>query len=163
MLSERLGIMSVVSGKGGVGKTTFSINLGAALNEFYHDNVIVDSDISNPNMALHLNIPHMPITLQDVLNDGHNIDHAIQVHHSGLKVVPSSFSMDKIKADFSKLREHLEKIKESVIVDSPSGIDDDIQHIIQLSDKVLVVTNPESSAVIDAVKVIRRESDEGEE
>jgi septum site-determining protein MinD len=150
-----VGVISIVSGKGGVGKTTFSINLAAALKEFNHESIIIDADVANPNVALHLNLSHMPLTIQDVLDDAAEILHAIQVHYSGLKVIPASFSMEKIKADFSKLKKVLKKLDDSVIIDSPPGINQDIIHILEASDRVIVVTNPEASAVIDAVKTIK--------
>jgi cell division ATPase MinD len=151
----RPNIISVVSGKGGVGKTTFSINLSAALNEFDHENVLVDADVCNPNVALHLGLPHMPLTLQDVLNKGVDVNHTIRLHASGLKVVPASLSLDNLRADFSKLKDSLGRLSGTVIVDSPPGLNDDVLSILRASDKVVVVANPEVPAVADAVRTIK--------
>lgn len=147
-------IISVVSGKGGVGKTTFSVNLSAALNEFNHDNVLVDADISNPNIGLHLGLPHMPLTLQDVLRGGVDINHTIR-HLNGLKIVPASLSVENSQADFSKLKDSLNELNSTVIVDSPPGLNEDILSIMDASDKIIVITNPEVSAVADAVRTIK--------
>ena len=148
-------VISVVSGKGGVGKTTFAINLAAALNEFGHNNLLIDADVSNPNMLLMLQIPHVPLTLQDVIRDKVDIEHAIRVHHTGLRIVPTSHAFDN-KLDLSKLGEAIETLPETIILDSPPGIDDaNIRSILDLSDRVIVVTNPEIPAVTAAAKIIK--------
>ena len=60
-------IYSIVSGKGGVGKTTSCINLGAALNKTGEEVIIVDANLTTPNIGLHLGAPIVPITLNHVL------------------------------------------------------------------------------------------------
>ncbi|OYT39322.1 MAG: hypothetical protein B6U86_05380 [Candidatus Altiarchaeales archaeon ex4484_43] len=105
-------IIGVVSGKGGVGKTTFSINLAAALKEFDQDSIIVDVDLGNPNIALQLGIPSMPLTLQEVLAGEARIQHSIFHHPVGLKVIPSSLSMSGAGADLSKLKEAIKELDE---------------------------------------------------
>jgi cell division ATPase MinD len=147
-------VISVVSGKGGVGKTTFSINLAAALNEFGHNNLLIDADVSNPSLLLLLHIAHVPLTLQDVINDGAKIEHAIRVHHTGLRVVPTSHALDN-KLDLSKLQAAISSVPETVIIDSPPGIDENLRAILEMSNQVIVVTNPEVPAVTSAVKVIK--------
>jgi len=70
-------IITITSAKGGVGKTTTSINLGAALNAFGHDVVIVDANLTTPNVGLHLGAPIVPISLNHVLNGKADIEDAI--------------------------------------------------------------------------------------
>lgn len=60
-------IIVITSGKGGVGKTTTAINLGAALNYFGEDVLIIDGNLSTPNIGIHLNSPEVPINLNHVL------------------------------------------------------------------------------------------------
>jgi cell division ATPase MinD len=152
-------IIAVVSGKGGVGKTTFSINLAAALKEFGQDSIIVDVDLGNPNMALQLGIPSMPLTLQEVLAGEAKIHHSIFHHPVGLKVIPSSLSMSKVVADLSKLRKILRGLDDIVILDSPPGLNENVVAILNAADSVVIVTNPEISAVTDASKVIKLAKD----
>ena len=147
-------VISIVSGKGGVGKTTFAINFAAALNQFGHSNVLIDADVSNPSLLLLLQIPHVPLTLQDVLNEGTRIEHAIRVHHTGLRVVPTSHALDN-RIQLSKLGGAISRLTETVIIDSPPGIDENIRSILDISNQVIVVTNPEVAAVTSAVKVIK--------
>jgi septum site-determining protein MinD len=154
-----MSIIGVVSGKGGVGKTTFSINLAAALKEFGQESIIVDVDVHNPNVALQLGIPSMPLTLQEVLAGEAKIHHSIFHHPVGLKVIPSSLSMSSACSDLSELRKHLMKLNDIVILDSPPGLNEHVVSVLNASDSVIVVTNPEISAVTDALKVIKLAKD----
>ncbi|HIE33818.1 MAG TPA: septum site-determining protein MinD [Candidatus Altiarchaeales archaeon] len=150
-------IIGVVSGKGGVGKTTFSINLAAALSEFGQESIVIDLDVQNPNISLQLGIPPMPLTLQDALEGNVKINHSIFYHPVGLKVIPSSIAMvdKKREHDLSKLKKILRELDDIIILDSPPGMDNTVKSVIDCSDMVMVVTNPEIPAVTDALKVIK--------
>lgn len=152
-------IIGVVSGKGGVGKTTFSINLAVALNELGRDCIVVDADVSNPNVTLHLGIPSVQLTLQDVLNGEVKIQHSIFLHPCGLKIIPSSISMSKDNMSLFGLKEILTDLNEWVIIDSPPGLDENINVILDAADSIIVVTNPEMAAVTDAIKTIKLAKD----
>ena len=60
-------IIAIISGKGGVGKTTTAINLGAALNNLDKEVIIVDLNLNTPNVGVHLGAPIVPVTLNHVL------------------------------------------------------------------------------------------------
>lgn len=79
-------IISVLSGKGGVGKTTLVSNLGASLVKRGKNVIIIDGNVTAPNLSLHLGIPFYPITLHDVLKNKVPIESAIFHHESGLKL-----------------------------------------------------------------------------
>ena len=70
-------IISILSGKGGVGKTTVASNLGAALVKKGKDTIILDGNVTTPNLSLHLGIPLYPVTLHDFLNKKAQIESAI--------------------------------------------------------------------------------------
>ena len=74
--------IAVVSGKGGVGKTTSAINLAAALNFFGKDVVILDANLTTPNVGLHLGAPIVPVNLNHVLSGKASIVDAIYEHES---------------------------------------------------------------------------------
>jgi len=75
----------IISGKGGVGKTTTAINLGAAINYFKKDVLIIDGNLSTPNVGLHLNSPEVPVNLNHVLLGKAEVFEAIYEHSSGVK------------------------------------------------------------------------------
>ncbi len=147
-------IISVVSGKGGVGKTVTSLNIGLALHNFGEDVVVVDADITASNLGLHIGLYNFPHSLQDVLNKGLDVEKAIYMHHTGLRVVPAAINLDSLKADINKLNIVLREIPaDLVIVDAPPGINDEVIKVLEASDEVLVVTNPEIPTVTNAMKL----------
>jgi septum site-determining protein MinD len=105
-------IIVIVSGKGGVGKTTTAINLGAAMNYFGKDVLIIDGNLSTPNIGIHLNSPEVPISLNHVLQNKADAYEAVYEHDSGMKIIPSSLSVKELK----KIKpERLKDFKEDFI------------------------------------------------
>jgi len=152
-------IIVITSGKGGVGKTTTAINLGAALKYFGKDVLIVDANLSTPNIGIHLNSPEVPINLNHVLNDKANLVDAVYEHESGLKIIPASLSMKELKKikpeRIKNLRKDFMKISEFVILDCAAGLGREATSVIEAADEVILVTNPEMPAIIDALKTIK--------
>lgn len=85
-------VITITSGKGGVGKTTTAINLAAALNSLGKDVILVDSNLTTPNVGIHLGAPIVPVTLNHVLLGKAKVGDAIYEHSSGTKILPSSLS-----------------------------------------------------------------------
>src|SRR3989304_5349675 len=99
-------IITITSGKGGVGKTTTSINLATALNFFGKEVIIVDANLTTPNVGLHLGAPIVPISLNHVLQGKAKIQDAIYEHESGTKILPSSLSISELrKINHNKIKE----------------------------------------------------------
>lgn len=148
-------VIGVMSGKGGVGKTVTSVNLGAALHEFGQENTIVDADISSANLTIHLGLPDAQLSLQDVLDGEAHIFKALRVIPRGMKIVPASISLEKNVSDLSKLKDVLRSgLDGLVIIDPPPGFSKDVYHIMKACDDVMVVTNPDVPSVTDALKTI---------
>jgi len=152
-------IIGVVSGKGGVGKTTLVSNLGAALIKKGKNVIIIDGNVTTPNLSLHLGIPFYPVTLHDVLNKKLPIESAIYYHESGLKVIPASLSADAIKdIKIERLQSVLLNLlgkAEVIIIDSAAGLGKEALTAIAVADELIVITNPEIPAVTDALKTIK--------
>lgn len=152
-------IIVITSGKGGVGKTTTAINLGAAMNHFGKDVLIVDGNLTTPNIGIHLNSPEVPITLNDVLQKKADVFEAIYEHKSGLKIIPSSLSIKELKRikpeRIKNFKKDFEKNSDYVIVDSSAGLGNEAITVIDMADEIIVVTNPEMAAITDALKTIK--------
>ncbi len=150
-------IIVVTSGKGGVGKTTTAVNLGAALNAFGKDVVIVDGNLSTPNVGIHLGAPEVPTTLNHVISKKAKIYSAVYEHESGMKVLPASISIkefEKTKPEKLKdIRKELSKVADYVIVDTAAGIGVEAMSAVDLGDEIIIVTNPEMPAIADALKM----------
>jgi septum site-determining protein MinD len=152
-------VYAVISGKGGVGKTTAAINLGTTLNYLGEDVTVVDANLSTPNIGIHLGAPIVPINLNHILNNQANLEDAIYEHEDGMKVMPASLSLkDAKKANLKKLPKiikNLKKITNHILIDCAAGLGREAKSAIKAADEILIVTNPEMSAVTDALKTIK--------
>ncbi len=159
MIIMKTRIIGIVSGKGGVGKTTTTSNLGAALSLLEKNTILVDGNLTTPNLSLHLGIPFYPYTLHDILHGKADIEDAIFYHKSGLKIIPASISLSAIRniniKNFGRVIRSLEGRTEYVLVDSSPGLGKETREVIQHSDEVLVIVNPELPAITDALKVVK--------
>jgi len=152
-------IYAIISGKGGVGKTTTAINLGTSLNHLGEDVIIVDANLTTPNVGIHLGAPIVPVTLNHVLKNKAKFEDAIYEHESGTKIMPASLSLkESEKIDYKKLPELMKKMKKItnyILIDSAAGLGEEARASIQSCDEIIIVTNPEMSAVTDALKTIK--------
>ncbi len=152
-------VIVITSGKGGVGKTTTAINLGAAFNYLGKDVLIIDANLSTPNIGILLNAAQVPVNLNHVLLNKADVFEAVYEHDSGIKVLPSSLSikeLKKIKPEKLKdFKEDFKKISEFIIVDSAAGLGQEANAAISLADRLIIVTNPEMPAITDALKTIK--------
>jgi len=152
-------VIVITSGKGGVGKTTTAINLGAAMNVFGKDVLIIDGNLSTPNIGIHLNSPEVPINLNHILADKADVFEAVYEHESGMKIIPSSLSIKELKnikpEKIKNFKKDFTKVSDYVIVDSAAGLGKETTSTIALADELIIVTNPEMPAITDALKTIK--------
>ncbi len=152
-------IYAVISGKGGVGKTTTTINLGTSLNKLGEDVIIIDGNLTTPNIGIHLGAPIVPTSLNHILKGQAKLEDAIYEHESGTKIIPASLSLkeaDKINyKKFPEIVKKLKKITNHVFIDSAAGLGEEAKAAMYASDEIIIVTNPEMSAVTDALKTIK--------
>jgi len=152
-------VYAIISGKGGVGKTTTAINLGISLNYLGEEVIIIDANLTTPNVGIHLGAPIVPTTLNHVLNNQAKLEDAIYEHESGTKIIPASLSLketEKIKdGRLSEITKRLKKITNHVLIDCAAGLGKEARAAISSADEIVIVTNPEMAAVTDALKTIK--------
>lgn len=152
-------LIVITSGKGGVGKTTTAINLGAAINQFGGDVLVIDANLSTPNIGIHLNSPEVPINLNHVLLKKVEPYEAVYEHESGMKIMPSSLSIRELKKirpeKIRDFKEDFKRISDYVIVDSSAGLGHEAISVMGMADELIVVTNPEIAAITDALKAVK--------
>ncbi|MBU2562549.1 MAG: cell division ATPase MinD [Nanoarchaeota archaeon] len=152
-------LIVITSGKGGVGKTTTAINLGAALNHFGKDTLIIDGNLSTPNIGIHLNSLEVPVNLNHVLLKKSLASEAVYEHESGLKVMPSSLSIKDLRkvkpGTIGEFKKDFKKISDYIIIDSAAGLGEEAMSVIKMADELIIVTNPELPAITDALKTIK--------
>lgn len=160
-------LLSIISGKGGVGKTTTAINLGVALNSLGKEVIIVDANLTTPNVGLHLGAPIVPVNLNHVLLGKAKVSDAIYEHDSGTKIIPSSLSVKELRRlNHHKLKDvgkSLRKLADYIIYDAAAGLGEEAVGSIEAADKLIIVTNPEIPAVTDALKTAKLAEEMGKE
>lgn len=138
-------IISIVSGKGGVGKTTLASNLASILNKFGKRVLVIDANVSAANLGIHLGINDYPSSLQSALE---NAEEKIMFHKEGFAFMPSHLNYWKANLKNLKLflREYL-GYADYIVIDAAAGLTEEAEHAINMADHVLVVTNPELTAI----------------
>ncbi len=153
-------VVTITSGKGGVGKTTATANIGAALASFGHKVVCVDADIGLRNLDVVLGLENRIVyDLVDVIEGRCRLRQAMirDKHLSELFLIPAAQTRDKSAvspSDMVRLCDELRPDYDWILIDSPAGIERGFRNAIAPADIVLVVTNPEVSAVRDADRII---------
>ena len=160
-------VIGVLSGKGGVGKTTVTSNLAAALSsEFKRKVIILDTNVSSSHIRLHFGmVDEIKKTLPDVIRGKTTVSKATYSHEiTGVDVVPSSLGLHP--------NLNLEKVKkiagdlavsayDFVVIDASPGFGRDVIDAINASDIILVVTNPNFPDVSDALKIVELANGKG--
>lgn len=151
--------ITVISGKGGVAKTTTAINLGVALNMFGKDVTVVDANLTTPNVGLYLGAPVVPINLHHVLQGKYHVNDATYLLPCGIKMVPASIALQDLKGvkpeSLGKALSGLNKNSDIVLVDGAAGLGREALAAMEVADELLIVTNAELPAITDALKTIK--------
>ena len=152
--------ITVTSGKGGVGKTTTTANLGMALAMTGKSVCLIDADIGLRNLDIILGLENRIVyDLVDVIEGNCRVKQALirDKHYQNLSLIPAAQTRDKdavTPEQMADLCRKLTKEFDFVIIDSPAGIEQGFRNAIAGADEVLVVTTPEVSAVRDADRII---------
>jgi len=148
----------VAGSKGGVGRTTTAISLAHLLAK-HKKTLLVDANLTTPNVNVYFGAPILKRTLMSVLKDEASISQAIYRHESGLRILPAITTVDDIKKlKYSKLKEVLQSLAgeaDVIVMDSAAGLGKDAITALEACDEVLIITNPELSAVLDSQKTIQ--------
>jgi len=147
-------VVGIISGKGGVGKTTLALNLGLAMHKLGEDVIVVDADLKNPTLAVHLGTFEFDTTLQDVLEKDMPLLEALYIHPTGLKYVPAHLSLRYLNVDATKLRKAFADLPCMALVDSPPGLGKEALAVMEVSDQVIVVTTPDLPAITGALRTV---------
>ncbi len=153
-------IITVTSGKGGVGKTTATANLGAALAELGNRVVCLDADIGLRNLDVVMGLENRIVyDFVDVVEGRCKLRQALirDKRLENLFLFPAAQTRDKTAVspkDMVKLSDELRKEFDWILIDSPAGIERGFRNAIAPADIVVIVTNPEVSAVRDADRII---------
>ena len=153
-------VITITSGKGGVGKTTTTANLGVALARLGKKVVLVDADIGLRNLDIVMGLENRIVYDLVDLVEGRCKLHQAMIRHKqfpNLYLIPAAQTRDKTAVsptDMVLLANQLRPDFDFILFDSPAGIERGFRNAIAPADEVLIITNPEVSAVRDADRII---------
>lgn len=149
-------IITIASGKGGVGKTTITANVGIALAQKNYKVLLVDADVAMANLSLLLGMQASPITLHDVLVGESTVEDAIYEGPSGINFIPSGLSLESYRrVDTDRLEAVIREIApkyDYILLDAPPGIEKNVMSTLATADEVLLVTMPTPPSIADVLK-----------
>ncbi len=149
-------VIGVISGKGGVGKTTTVANIGTSLfSDFHRKVVMIDGNPTTPDLSLHMGHYNIDKTLKEVIEQNVPIKDAMTKVSSGVEILAAPPAVgDEI--EIKNLGGFLKELGgyEIVLLDSPPGLGREIGPTLAICDEVIIVTNLEIPAVTQALKAI---------
>ncbi|AYZ73851.1 septum site-determining protein MinD [Fusobacterium necrophorum] len=153
-------VIVVTSGKGGVGKTTTTANIGAGLAEKGHKVLLIDTDIGLRNLDVVMGLENRIVyDLVDVIEGKCRIPQALikDKRCSNLSLLPAAQIRDKNDINEEQMKTLVEALRKDfdyIIIDCPAGIEQGFKNAIAAADRAIVVTTPEISAARDADRII---------
>ena len=153
-------VIVITSGKGGVGKTTTTANIGAALADKGHKVLLIDTDIGLRNLDVVMGLENRIVyDLIDVIEGRCRISQALikDKRCQNLVLLPAAQIRDKNDVNTEQMKELIFSLKDSfdyILIDCPAGIEQGFKNAIAAADEAIVVTTPEVSATRDADRII---------
>lgn len=154
-------VIVITSGKGGVGKTTTTANIGIGLAKMGKKVVVIDTDLGLRNLDVVLGLEnHIIYNLVDVVEGKCRIKQALirDKQYPNMYLLPSAQTKDKSAVSPNQMKKLVEDLKEDydfILLDCPAGIEQGFQNAIAGAEHAIVVTTPEVSSIRDADRIIR--------
>ncbi|HWJ03785.1 MAG TPA: septum site-determining protein MinD [Verrucomicrobiae bacterium] len=153
-------VIVITSGKGGVGKTTTTANIGTGLASLGYKVVMIDTDIGLRNLDVVMGLENRIVyDIVDVTNGNCRLKQALikDKRFENLFLLPAAQTKDKTAVSVEQMKDLTKKLEEEfdyVVIDCPAGIEQGFKNAIAGAKRAIVVTNPEVSAVRDADRII---------
>ncbi len=167
--NSRMRVIAVTSGKGGVGKTNFTVNLALALSEYGQRIIILDGDLGLANVDIAFGLAAR-YTIEHLLSGEKTIEQILLTGPRGIGIIPggsgvqglANLERNKLSNVIANLG-RLEKVTDLLIIDTGAGLGHTVINFLKAADDIIMVTTPEPTALIDAyglLKTLRKEAGE---
>ncbi len=158
---NRTQVISVTSGKGGVGKTTTTVNLAIALVQLQKKVLILDADLGLANINILLGFKPQS-TIDDVIRKSAKLKDVIVSHNSGIDIIPAGSGVQEV-TQLSEMDqrniidgfEELEGVYDYFLIDTGAGIGDNVLYFNEAAERILVVVDTEPTSIADAYALIK--------
>ena len=154
-------VITIASGKGGVGKTNFTLNLGIALAEYGQKVLILDADLGLANIDVILGVSPK-FNLLHVINEEKSINDVIIEGPNGIRIIPGGsgiYELAELKEwqleRFLLKLTTLEKECDYFLIDTGAGISKNVLNFTLAADEIYIVTTPEPTSITDAYGLIK--------
>jgi len=159
-------VITIASGKGGVGKSNFAVNLSLALAEFRQKVILLDADLGLANIDVILGISP-PYNLSQVIKGEKSVSEVIYNGPRGIKVIPGGTGMYELAnlqewqlVSFLNKLSHLDGTADYFIIDTSAGLSKTVLSFSLAADEIVIITTGEPTAMTDAygmIKTIRQQ------
>jgi len=154
-------VICITSGKGGVGKTNFTINLGMELTKLNKKVVIIDADLGLANIDVILGtVPKY--TLLDIIHNNKSIEDVIMNGPNGIKVISGgSGVLELVDMPLTSIQKLIEKFNsinnyaDIILIDTGAGLSNSVLSFVLSAQEVIVITTPEPTSITDAYAMIK--------
>lgn len=166
---SKIRVIAVTSGKGGVGKTNFTVNLALALADYGQRIIILDGDLGLANVDIAFGLTAR-YTIEHLLSGEKSIEQILLTGPRGIGIIPggsgvqelANLERDKLTNVLSNLG-RLEKMADILIIDTGAGLGHAVMNFLRAADDIILVTTPEPTSLTDAyglLKTLRKEAGE---
>lgn len=151
--------VAIASGKGGVGRTTLTYNLGVGMSLFGRNVVMLDLDLVMANMDVITGLLNPDVTLHDVLAKNKSIDDCVYEIEQGIRVIPTGIHFETLRhinpkyISWNKILEEIAEYGDIFLMDLPAGINSNIFEGLPENTEMIIVTNSTMTSVADALKI----------
>jgi len=146
--------IAVLSGKGGVGKTTFVLNTAYSLSLMENKVLAIDANTSTPDLSINSGIYLPKYTLSDIVKGNAEVENSIIPTYLEFDLIAGTLSeiVNYNKRDIQKIFNRLDGKYDFVLVDCPAGLGNDVKSILSSAEEVIIVSNPDLPSITSALK-----------